>query len=698
MIFMDYIKLNNEVMGENGAFDISKDKAAVRDYFINHVNKNTQFFHTLREKLNYLIREDFYDKALFKQYEFEQVKRVFKIAYEKKFRFQSFMSAFKFYTNYALKTNDKSRYLERYEDRVAINALFLGKGDFSKAKRICKTLINQDYQPATPTFLNAGLSRSGKLVSCFLLDTNDTTEGIFYTISSSGQLSRMGGGIGTDLSKLRANGETIKEIEGASSGVMGVASLLEKTVNHFNQLGQRNGSLAAYLNIFHPDVDVFLDSKKINADDNIRLKTLSIAITIPSKFMELAENDQPYYVFYPYTVFKEYGVHLADMDMDEWYEKLLNNPRVRKDKKDARKMLIKIAQIQGESGYPYLMFVDNANKAHALSEVGRIKMSNLCSEIFQLQQESEIVIEANGKKNKYGKDISCNLGSLNIVNVMENKSIREAVHVGMDCLNTVAKLTSIDEVPTVANANKALRSVGLGAMNLHGFLAKNFIEYESFEARDFANTFFMMMNFYSLEKSHEISVEESFVFEGFEKSDYASGVYFDDYVTKSFAPRTKTVEKLFEGMHIPTPEDWKRLKQKVMKDGIAHAYRMAIAPTGSISYIQNATASVLPIVEPIEVRTYGDSTTIYPMPYLSPMNYYYYKSAYDIDMFKMIDMIATIQRHVDQGISCTLFVKSNETTSEIARYYIYAHKRGLKSLYYTRTKLLTVAECESCAV
>lgn len=693
---MEYIKLNNEVLGENDSFDTSKDIAAARSYFIDHVNQNTVFFHTLKEKIDYLIEEDYYDETLFERYSFKQIKDVFRLAYAKKFRFKSFMSAYKFYNNYALKTNDKSRYLERYEDRVAVNALFLANGRIGKAKRIAKALINQEYQPATPTFLNAGLKRAGKLVSCFLLDTNDSTEGIFYTITASGQLSRNGGGIGVDLTKLRADGEAIKGIEGAASGVIGVAKLLEQTVNHFNQLGQRNGSLAAYLNIFHADIDAFLDTKKINADENTRLKTLSIAVTIPSKFMELAEKDEPFYVFYPHSVYKEYGVHLADMDMDEWYDKLVDNPNVRKDKKDARKLLVKIAQIQGESGYPYMMFIDNANKSHALSEIGRIKMSNLCSEIFQLQQPSEVF--TNPKKNKYGKDISCNLGSLNIVNVMENKSIEEAVSIGMDCLNTVAKLTDIAEVPSVSNANKKLRSVGLGAMNLHGFLAKNFIEYESIEARDFANTFFMMVNYYSIKRSMEIAREENFKFEGFEKSDYATGKYFDKYVKVSYAPFTETAKKLFEGIYIPTTKDWARLAELVKKYGLAHAYRLAIAPTGSISYIQNATASVLPIVERIEKRTYGDSTTIYPMPFLDAMTYYYYKPAYDMSMFKMIDMIATIQQHVDQGISCTLFVKSNETTRDLARYYIYAHKKGLKSLYYTRTKLLTVEECESCAV
>ena len=412
--------------------------------------------------------------------------------------------------------------------------------------------------------------------------------------------------------------------------------------------------------------------------------------------MELAEKDLPFYTFYPHSVFKEYGVQLGDMNMDEWYDQLVANPNVGKERKDARKMLVKIAQIQGESGYPYMLFVDNANKSHALSEIGRIKMSNLCSEIMQLQQPSDI--KKIGEKSTYGKDISCNLGSLNIVNVMENKSIEESVTVAMDCLNTVAKITDISEVPSVANANKALRSVGLGAMNLHGFLAKNYIEYESIEARDFANTFFMMLNYYSIKRSMEIAVEENFVFEGFEKSDYTSGKYFDKYIKVSYAPFTETAKALFEGMHIPTTADWKQLMKLVQKNGLAHAYRLAIAPTGSISYIQNATASILPIVERIEKRTYGDSTTIYPMPFLDALTYYYYKPAYEMSMFKMIDMVATVQEHIDQGISCTLFVKSNETTRDLSRYYIYAHKKGLKSLYYTRTKLMTINECLSCAV
>jgi ribonucleoside-diphosphate reductase alpha chain len=259
-------------------------------------------------------------------------------------------------------------------------------------------------------------------------------------------------------------------------------------------------------------------------------------------------------------------------------------------------------------------------------------------------------------------------------------------------------MTVIQNAPTVKKANDELHSVGLGAMNLHGFLAKNKIAYESEEAKDFARTFFMMLNYYSIEKSMEIAKERGETFKDFEKSEYAKGTYFEKYEATDFKPRLDKVKKLFEGMHVPTQEDWNNLKDQVQTYGLYNAYRLAIAPTQSISYVQNATSSVMPIVSQIESRTYANATTYYPMPFLSKETFWYYKSSYDINQFKLIDLIAEIQQHVDQGISTILYVNSDISTRELARYYIYAHKKGLKSLYYTRTRKLSVEECVACVV
>ncbi|MGG1147062.1 class 1b ribonucleoside-diphosphate reductase subunit alpha [Bacillus wiedmannii] len=699
-----YYELNNEVKIEkDGRFQFEKDLEAVKSYFVDHVNQNMQYFHTINEQLEYMFGENstesiYYDKKIFDMYTFEEVEELFKYVYGKKFRFASFMSAFKFYNNYSLKTDDGTRYLERYEDRVAVNALFFGKGDAEKAKEFATVLIQQDYQPATPTFLNVGRHRGGKYVSCFLLDMQDTTESIFYALQSAGHLSRMGGGVAINLSKLRGAGEDISGIENASKSVVGVAKLFEGVFNQFDQMGQRKGAGAVYLNIFHSDIIELLSTKKINADENIRLKTLSLGLIIPNKFYELAEKNEPYFTFYPNSVYQEYGVYLDDMDMDEWYEKLINNPRVRKKKMiPARKMLTDIAKTQIESGYPYLINIDNANEQHTLKGLGKVKMSNLCVEIFQLQEESDI--QGYKGEDKFGYDVNCNLGSINIVNVMEHKNIKDAVRLAINALTTVSVESVIDEVPTVKKANEALHSVGLGAMNLHGYLAKNKILYSSETARDFADTFFMMMRFYALEESNAIAIEKGEAFTGFEKSEYANGNALKKYIKKSFAPKTEKAQKLFEGIYIPTQEDWAELDKKIQKHGIFNAYVMAIAPTQSISYVQNATSSVLPIIEQIETRTYADSTTHYPMPYISNENFFFYQSAYDVDMYKLIDLMAVIQGHVDQGISTTLYVDGMKTTTrDLARYFIYAKKKGLKSLYYTRTKKSDISECSSCSV
>ncbi|MFT0803326.1 class 1b ribonucleoside-diphosphate reductase subunit alpha [Bacillus swezeyi] len=681
---------------KDGKFQFEKDREAVHSYFVDYVNQNTVFFHDLKEKLDYLLENDYYEEEFLSKYTFEQIKEVFKLAYGFKFRFPSFMSAFKFYNDYALKTNDKTKILERYEDRVGIVALFFANGDAEKAKEFTSLMMKQEYQPSTPTFLNAGRKRRGEMVSCFLLEVNDSLNDISRAVDISMQLSKLGGGVALNLSKIRAKGEPIKKVENATKGVVGVMKLLDNAFRYADQMGQRQGSGAAYLNVFHPDINDFLDTKKISADEDVRAKTLSIGVVIPDKFIELAREDKDFYMFYPYSVYKEYGQHLDEMDITKMYDKLVENPKVRKKKANARKLLEKLALLRSESGYPYLMFADNVNRFHANSHISKVKFSNLCSEVLQSSKVSTYTDY--GEEDDIGLDISCNLGSINIFNVMKNDSIKNTVKLAIDALTHVSNKTNITNALAVAKANKLMRSVGLGAMNLHGFLAQNGIAYESEEARDFANTFFMMMNFYSLERSMEIAKETGETYYQFEGSTYKSGEYFKKYEEQSFSPKYEKVKKLFGDQHIPTIEDWKQLKQAVMKYGLYHSYRQAIAPTGSISYVQSSTAGVMPIMERIEERTYGNSKTYYPMPGLAPSNWFYYKEAYDMDMFKVVDMIATIQQHVDQGISFTLFLKDTMTTRDLNRIDLYAHHKGIKTLYYARTKDTGQEGCLSCVV
>ncbi|EGT2204503.1 ribonucleoside-diphosphate reductase subunit alpha (Ribonucleotide reductase large subunit) [Clostridioides difficile] len=699
---MNWIELNNQVIikNEQGKYQLEKDREALSSYIEEFIQPKLRKFNNLEERLKYLIDEGYYSKEVINQYSMDFIKNIYEIIDKQKFEFQSYMSANKFYQNYALKSNDGKEILETYNDKVLIVALTLGNGNKDLVLNLADKIVKQEFQPATPTFLNAGRKRAGEMVSCFLLSVEDSTEGISYAISSSNHLSKIGGGVALNLSKLRASGESIKDIEGAAGGVVGVAKMLEQSFSYFNQMGARQGSGAVYLTVFHPDFELLMDTKKINADEKIRLATLSLGAIIPDKFMELAEKNEVAYAFYPHTVYKKYGVSLDEIEMNKWYDKLVNDNDIRKKEINPRQMLTKIAQMQQESGYPYVVYIDTANREHTLKDIGIIKMSNLCCEIFQYQTHSEI--EGYGGKNEWGQDISCNLGSLNIANVMDNKTIESTVETAIRALSFVADSTDIKPVPTVSNSNSKSHSIGLGAMNLHGYLVRENILYTSDDAIDFSNVFFAMVRYYSIKASMKIAIEKNQTFEGFDKSEYAKGrnsKVLSKYYEQSYLPKSEKVKALFEGIYIPTKEDWTKLLDEVKEKGIYNAYLMAIAPTQSISYVQNSTSSIMPITEPVEVRTYGDSTTIYPMPFLTNDNILYYQSAYRMDMRKVIDLVATVQNHVDQGISTTLFVTDEKTTRDIARHYIYAYKKGLKSLYYTRTKMTRdTHECLVCSV
>ena len=699
---MKWLELNNQVIIRNneGHLQLEKDKEDLYCYMEDYVYKKSKKFNNILSKINFLVENNYYSKDIIDKYSDNFIEKLYNDIKNANFEFKSYMAANKFYQSYALKSNDGKEILEMYEDRVLIVALTLADGDNNLANDIANKLIMQEFQPATPTFLNAGRVRSGEMVSCFLITVEDSCDGISYAISSANHLSKIGGGVAINLTRLRAHGESIKDIEGVAGGVIGVAKMLEQSFSYFNQLGVRQGAGAVYINVLHPDCELLLDTKKINADDKIRLASLSIGVMVPDIFMELAEKNETAYAFYPHSVFKKYGVHLDEIDMNEWYLKLANDKDIKKKEINPRQMLTRIAQTQQESGYPYVIYIDTANKEHILKDLGKIKMSNLCCEIFQYQTPSDI--NGYGGDNNWGQDISCNLGSLNIVNVMDNKDIEKTVSTAIKALTFVSDNTNIEKVPTVKKGNEASHSIGLGAMNLHGYLVREGISYTSKEAIDFVNVFFALIRYYAIKTSMEIAIDKKKTFVGFEKSEYSKSNKSEvlrKYYEIDYLPKTDKVKELFEGIYIPTKEDWAELLDSVKVNGIYNAYLTAIAPTQSISYIQNATSSIMPITEPIEVRTYGDSTTIYPMPFLTNENILWYQSAYRMDMKKVIDVVATVQEHIDQGISTTLFVTDDKTTRDIAKYYIYAYKKGLKSLYYTRTKMTREdTECITCSV
>ncbi|MFT9195967.1 MAG: class 1b ribonucleoside-diphosphate reductase subunit alpha [Bifidobacterium sp.] len=700
----DYHSLNAmlNLYDSNGKIQFDKDKQAAREFVSSHVAANTRQFASTHERLSYLLNNQYYDKGVFAEYTPEFLDKIYAHAESLGFEFETFLGAFKFYSSYALKSFDGKQYLEDFPERCVAVALELASGDENLAIKYAEEIIRGRFQPATPTFLNLGKAQRGEPVSCFLVRIEDNMESISRGINAALQLSKRGGGVALLLSNLRELGAPIKHIENQSSGVIPVMKLLEDSFSYANQLGARQGAGAVYLSAHHPDILRFLDTKRENADEKIRIKSLSLGVVIPDITFELAKQRKPMALFSPYDVQRVYGKPLSDISITENYDRMVADDRITKKYIDAREFFMTIAEIQFESGYPYIVFEDTVNRANPID--GRITMSNLCSEILQVQEPNEFNEDLTFKH--VGRDISCNLGSLNIAKAIDG-GLADTVETSIRALTSVAEHTHIDAVPSIRRANDEGHAIGLGEMNLHGFLAREGMHYGSPEALDFTDIYFMTVAYHAYRASHRIAVERGTAFARFEKSAYAKpagqGNYFDKYTDgrRSLEPQTQFVRDLFAKfkIEIPTVDDWKKLQAAILKDGIYNQNLQAVPPTGSISYINHSTSSIHPIASKIEIRKEGKIGRVYyPAPYMTNDNLQYYDDAYEIGWKAIVDTYAVATQHVDQGLSLTLFFPDTATTRDINKAQIYAWRKGIKTLYYIRIRqqALEGTEVEGC--
>lgn len=700
----DYHALNAmlNLYDGDGRIQFDKDKAAERAYVTGHVAERTIAFESTEQRLNYLIRNGYYNGEVFARYSPAFLDAFYEHVEHAGFEFGTFLGAFKFYSSYALTTFDGTRYLEDFPQRAAAVALELADGDEAMAMRVADDIIAGRFQPATPTFLNLGKAQRGEAVSCFLIRIEDNMESIARGINAALQLSKRGGGVALQLTNLREQGAPIKHIQHQSSGVIPVMKLLEDSFSYANQLGARQGAGAVYLNAHHPDILRFLDTKRENADEKIRIKSLALGVVVPDITFELAKRKAPMALFSPYDVERVYGKPFSDISVTEEYDRMLADDRIRKTMIDARQFFMTIAELQFESGYPYLMFEDTVNRANPIA--GRVTMSNLCSEILQVQEASEYNEDLSYRH--IGRDVSCNLGSLNIARAMDG-DLAATVETAVRALTAVSEHTSMDCVPSVRRANEEGHAIGLGQMNLHGFLAREHMHYGGEEALDFTDMYFMTVAYHAYRTSHALAVERGRAFAGFAESDYARpaghGNYFDKYTDgrRSLEPRTERVRRLFAdyGVRIPTADDWARLRDGILRDGIYNMYLQAVPPTGSISYINHATSSIHPIASKIEIRKEGKIGRVYyPAAYMTNDNLDYYRDAYEIGWRAIIDTYAEATQHVDQGLSLTLFFPDTATTRDLNKAQIYAWRKGIKTLYYIRIRqqALQGTEVEGC--
>ena len=700
----DYHALNAmlNLYDREGRIQFDKDREAVDAFFAAHVRPNSVTFASQDERLDHLVNEGYYDARVLTRYARAFVVKLFERAHASGFRFQTFLGAWKFYTSYTLKTFDGKRYLESFEDRVVMVALTLAQGDEALAQQLTDEILSGRFQPATPTFLNCGKAQRGELVSCFLLRIEDNMESIGRAVNSALQLSKRGGGVAFLLSNLREAGAPIKRIENQSSGVIPVMKMLEDAFSYANQLGARQGAGAVYLHAHHPDILRFLDTKRENADEKIRIKTLSLGVVIPDITFKLAKENADMALFSPYDIERIYGKAFADVAISELYDELLADDRIRKKTINARDFFQTLAEIQFESGYPYIMYEDTVNRANPIA--GRINMSNLCSEILQVNSASRY--DENLDYAEIGKDISCNLGSLNIAHTMDSPDFGRTIETAIRGLTAVSDMSHIRSVPSIEAGNAASHAIGLGQMNLHGYLAREGIAYGSPEGLDFTNLYFYTVTWHALHTSMMLARERNQRFAGFEQSRYASGEYFSQYLEGDWQPKTARVRELFAraGIVLPTRAMWQQLRDDVMRYGIYNQNLQAVPPTGSISYINHATSSIHPIVSKIEIRKEGKTGRVYyPAPFMTNENLALYQDAYEIGPEKIIDTYAEATKHVDQGLSLTLFFPDTATTRDINKAQIYAWKKGIKTLYYIRLRQLAlegteIEGCVSCAL
>lgn len=558
------------------------------------------------------------------------------------------------------------------------------------AKRFYDVLSSLKATMATPTMANAR-KPFYQLSSCFIDTVEDSLKGIYKSLDNFANVSKFGGGMGVYIGKVRAMGSTIRGFKGAAGGVIPWVKLFNDTAVAVDQLGVRNGSVAIWLDAWHKDLPEFLQLRTNNGDDRKKAHDIFPGLCYPDLFWKLAENDidSNWYMMCPHEIRSIKGYNLEDFYGDEWEEKYyecVNDDRIEKrimSVKDIVRLIIKSA---AETGTPFAFYRDTANKMNPNKHKGMIYSSNLCTEIMQNTsvmdiQQSEIIDENGDKiiveKTKAGDFVVCNLSSvvLGNIDVNSDEEVEYVVETQIRAMDNVIDLNYYS-VPFAEVTNKRYRAIGLGTSGYHHMLANNRIHWTEDKHLEFADKVYEKINFYAINASVNIAKEKgSYLY--FEGSDWQTGEYFELRQYKS--------------------QEWNKLREDVKQFGMRNGYLFAVAPNGSTATIAGTSEGVDPVMARFWLEEKKGSIIPKTAPNLSWENFWYYNSAYNIEQKLCIQVNGIRQRHIDQGQSFNLYITTNYTMRQIMNLYIEACKCGVKSIYYVRSKSLTVSECDSCS-
>ena len=557
-------------------------------------------------------------------------------------------------------------------------------------KRFYDVLSSLKATMATPTMSNAR-KPFYQLSSCFIDTVDDSLKGIYKSLDNFAEVSKFGGGMGIYLGKVRAMGSTIRGFKGAAGGVIPWIKLFNDTAIAVDQLGVRNGSVAIWLDAWHKDLPEFLQLRTNNGDDRKKAHDIFPGLCYPNLFWKLAESniDADWYMMCPHEIRTVKGYNLEDFYGEEWEEKYyecVNDERIEKrvmSVKDIVRLIIKSA---AETGTPFAFYRDTANKMNPNKHKGMIYSSNLCTEIMQNTsamdiQRTEIIDEDGDKiiveKTKAGDFVVCNLSSvvLGNIDVNSDKEIEYVVETQIRAMDNVIDLNYY-AVPFAEVTNKKYRAIGLGTSGYHHMLANNKIHWTEDKHLEFADKVYEKINFYAIKASVNIAKEKgSYTY--FEGSDWQTGDYFD--LRQYNSPM------------------WNELRENVKEFGMRNGYLFAVAPNGSTATIAGTSEGVDPVMARFWLEEKKGSIIPKTAPNLSWENFWYYNSAYNIEQKLCIQVNGIRQRHIDQGQSFNLYITTDYTMRQIMNLYIEACKCGVKSIYYVRSKSLTVSDCESCS-
>ncbi|WP_269433536.1 ribonucleoside-diphosphate reductase subunit alpha [Bacillus sp. FJAT-29937] len=614
---------------------------------------------------------------------------------------------------YLAKDYEKNIY-ELPQERFMIIAMTLMKNE-DKAKRM--SLVKEAYWAlsnlymtvATPTLANAGKSY-GQLSSCFIDTVDDSLDSIYLNNWDIARLSKDGGGIGIYYGKVRALGSDIKQFKGNSSGVIPWIRLVNDTAVSVDQLGQRQGAIAIYLDVFHKDImNGFLDIKTNNGDERRKAHDIFTGVAIPDLFMKKLEEVDgtgrsigEWHTFCPHQVKQimgwkdENGNPLGLEDFydesdkklfTEKYEEAVNHPLLPRKNYRAMDVMARIMVSQLEAGTPYMFYRDEVNRQNPNKHVkgnGRTSVysSNLCTEIMQNMSATVIQNEYQDEDGniiivrKPGDFVVCNLSSIHLPNAVKAGVLERLIQIQMRMLDNTIDINQIS-VGQAKWTNQKYRAVGLGTFGWHHLLAIKGIHWESDEAVEYANDLYEDIAYFTIHASMELAKEKG-AYKLFHGSEWHSGEYFKrkDY----------------------SSDRWKDLQEDIRNNGVRNGWMMAVAPNSSTAKIGGSTDGI----DPLYAIEYAEEKKNFKFkvtaPDLDHNTYNYYRRVrHELNQLWSIKQNAARQRHIDQSISFNLYVRHDIKARDLLQLHLEAWKHGLKTTYYVRSTSQTeIADCEAC--